>query len=35
MSDLGAKFIAHKNAKMRLLETKNPDVVIPDETVDV
>jgi glyoxylase-like metal-dependent hydrolase (beta-lactamase superfamily II) len=32
--DLGAKFIAHKNAKKHLLETKNPDVVMPDETVD-
>lgn len=32
--DLGARFIAHKNAKAHLLETKFPDVVIPDETVD-
>jgi glyoxylase-like metal-dependent hydrolase (beta-lactamase superfamily II) len=31
--DLGAKFIAHKRAKERLVELKNPDVVIPDETV--
>ena len=28
--DLGATFIAHKNAKARLEELKNPDVVLPD-----
>jgi glyoxylase-like metal-dependent hydrolase (beta-lactamase superfamily II) len=32
--DLGATFIAHKNAKTRLEELRNPDVVIPDVTVD-
>lgn len=32
--ELGATFIAHKNAKARLEALKNPDVVIPDETVD-
>ena len=32
--DLGATFIAHKNAKMRLEALRNPDVVIPDVTVD-
>jgi glyoxylase-like metal-dependent hydrolase (beta-lactamase superfamily II) len=32
--DLGAKFIAHKRAKQHLLAMKNPDVVVPDETVD-
>jgi glyoxylase-like metal-dependent hydrolase (beta-lactamase superfamily II) len=32
--DLGARFIAHKNAKERLVKLKHPDVVIPDETVD-
>ena len=31
--DAGATFIAHENAKARLSELKNPDVVIPDETV--
>ena len=31
--DLGAQFIAHRLAKQHLLETKNPDVVIPDEVV--
>jgi glyoxylase-like metal-dependent hydrolase (beta-lactamase superfamily II) len=31
--DLGARFIAHRLAKQHLLETKNPDVVIPDEVV--
>jgi glyoxylase-like metal-dependent hydrolase (beta-lactamase superfamily II) len=31
--DLGATFIAHKNAKARLLKLKYPDVVIPDVTV--
>jgi glyoxylase-like metal-dependent hydrolase (beta-lactamase superfamily II) len=32
--DLGATFIAHKNAKARLEALANPDVVIPDEVVD-
>jgi glyoxylase-like metal-dependent hydrolase (beta-lactamase superfamily II) len=32
--DAGAVFIAHKNAKELLLKRKNPDVVIPDQTVD-
>jgi glyoxylase-like metal-dependent hydrolase (beta-lactamase superfamily II) len=32
--DAGAKFIAHKRAKERLVEVKYPDVVIPDEVVD-
>src|SRR5450432_4142896 len=31
--DAGATFIAHENAKARLSELKNPDIVIPDETV--
>ena len=31
--DAGAKFVAHKRAKERLVELKYPDVVIPDETV--
>jgi glyoxylase-like metal-dependent hydrolase (beta-lactamase superfamily II) len=32
--DLGATFVAHKNAKMRLEQLAHPDVVIPDVTVD-
>ena len=32
--DLGATFVAHRRAKEYLVELKNPDVVIPDETVD-
>jgi glyoxylase-like metal-dependent hydrolase (beta-lactamase superfamily II) len=32
--DLGAKFIAHKNAKARLAQLNRPDIVVPDETVD-
>ena len=32
--DAGAKFVAHKIAKDRLTQLKNPDVVIPDEVVD-
>jgi glyoxylase-like metal-dependent hydrolase (beta-lactamase superfamily II) len=32
--DLGAVFVAHKNAKAVLQQRKNPDVVIPDEVVD-
>jgi glyoxylase-like metal-dependent hydrolase (beta-lactamase superfamily II) len=32
--DMGATFVAHENAKARLLALKYPDVVIPDETVD-
>ena len=32
--DAGAKFVAHKNAKIRLEILKDPHTVIPDETVD-
>jgi glyoxylase-like metal-dependent hydrolase (beta-lactamase superfamily II) len=32
--DLGATFIAHKNAKARILELKPDDVVVPDQVVD-
>src|SRR5450432_2627445 len=32
--DAGAVFVAHKNAKTLLLARKNPDIVIPDQTVD-
>jgi glyoxylase-like metal-dependent hydrolase (beta-lactamase superfamily II) len=32
--DLGATFIAHKNAKARIVELKPADVVVPDEVVD-
>jgi glyoxylase-like metal-dependent hydrolase (beta-lactamase superfamily II) len=32
--DVGATFIAHRNAKMHLEALKNPDVVMPDEVVD-
>jgi glyoxylase-like metal-dependent hydrolase (beta-lactamase superfamily II) len=32
--DAGATFIAHKRAKERLEQVKDPHVVIPDETVD-
>src|SRR6184192_2045763 len=32
--DLGAKVVAHKNAKQHLLEVQYPDVVIPDEVID-
>ena len=31
--DMGAKFVAHANAKKRILEVKNPDVVVPDQVV--
>jgi len=31
--DLGARFIAHKNAEAQLKRFPNPDVVMPDETV--
>jgi glyoxylase-like metal-dependent hydrolase (beta-lactamase superfamily II) len=31
--DAGATFVAHENAKTLLTERKNPDIVIPDETV--
>ncbi len=31
--DLGATFIAHKNAKARLVQLKPADIVIPDQTV--
>jgi glyoxylase-like metal-dependent hydrolase (beta-lactamase superfamily II) len=32
--DLGARFVAHKNARTRLAMLKYPDIVMPDETVD-
>ncbi len=32
--DLGAVFIAHKNAKARIAALKPPDVVVPDQVVD-
>jgi glyoxylase-like metal-dependent hydrolase (beta-lactamase superfamily II) len=32
--DLGARFVAHKNARTRLAALKYPDIVMPDETVD-
>jgi glyoxylase-like metal-dependent hydrolase (beta-lactamase superfamily II) len=32
--DLGATFVAHKNAKARLMQLKPADIVIPDQTVD-
>jgi glyoxylase-like metal-dependent hydrolase (beta-lactamase superfamily II) len=32
--DLGATFVAHQNAKQRILEVKDPDVVVPDEVID-
>jgi glyoxylase-like metal-dependent hydrolase (beta-lactamase superfamily II) len=32
--DLGATFVAHKNAKAHLERLKYPDVVIPDQAVD-
>jgi glyoxylase-like metal-dependent hydrolase (beta-lactamase superfamily II) len=32
--DLGAKFIAHKNAIAQLKRFPNPDIVTPDESVD-
>src|SRR2546430_1448835 len=32
--DLGAVFVAHRNAKTRLQQIKAPDVVIPDQVVD-
>jgi len=32
--DLGATFIAHKNAKARIEALKPADVVVPDEVVD-
>jgi glyoxylase-like metal-dependent hydrolase (beta-lactamase superfamily II) len=32
--DLGARFIAHKNAKAQLERLKPPSIVIPDEVVD-
>jgi glyoxylase-like metal-dependent hydrolase (beta-lactamase superfamily II) len=32
--DAGARVIAHKNAKAKLAQTKNPNVVMPDETFD-
>ena len=32
--DLGATFVAHKNAKTRLENQKYPDIIIPDQAVD-
>jgi len=32
--DLGASFVAHRNAKARIQALKPPDVVVPDQTVD-
>src|SRR3981081_4283297 len=32
--DMGATFIAHKNAKARIDALKSPDVVSPDQVVD-
>jgi glyoxylase-like metal-dependent hydrolase (beta-lactamase superfamily II) len=32
--DLGATFIAHKNAKARIVALNLPDVVVPDQVVD-
>jgi glyoxylase-like metal-dependent hydrolase (beta-lactamase superfamily II) len=32
--DLGAVFVAHRNAKARIEQLKRPDVVVPDEAVD-
>src|SRR5262245_47231292 len=32
--DLGARFIAHKNAKAQLERLRPPDIVLPDEVVD-
>ena len=32
--DLGATFVAHRNAKTRLEQLQHPDVVLPDEVVD-
>src|SRR5207344_923048 len=31
--DAGATFVAHENAKTHLAALKNPDIVLPDETV--
>jgi glyoxylase-like metal-dependent hydrolase (beta-lactamase superfamily II) len=31
--DLGAVFVAHKNAKTRIAAVNHPDVVVPDQTV--
>src|SRR5215468_10813168 len=32
--DLGATFVAHRNAKARIAALNAPDVVVPDEVVD-
>ena len=32
--DLGAVFVAHKNAKARIVALQRPDVVVPDQVVD-
>jgi glyoxylase-like metal-dependent hydrolase (beta-lactamase superfamily II) len=31
--DVGARFVAHQNAKTRIQQVKDPDVVVPDEVV--
>src|SRR6185437_10027033 len=31
--DMGAVFVAHANAKKRILELKDPEVVVPDQVV--
>jgi glyoxylase-like metal-dependent hydrolase (beta-lactamase superfamily II) len=31
--DKGATFVAHRNARTRILEVKDPDVVVPDQVV--
>src|SRR5205085_9356760 len=31
--DIGATFVAHQNAKKRILEVNDPDVVVPDQVV--
>src|SRR5262249_35017349 len=32
--DLGATFVAHRNAKAKIAHLNAPDVVVPDEVVD-
>src|SRR5215470_647572 len=34
IKDAGARVIAHKNAKAKLAQTNNPNVVMPDEVFD-
>src|SRR3977135_2525903 len=31
--DVGARFVAHQNARTRIQQVKDPDVVVPDEVV--